>query len=202
MEHLLSITDEDLIHLERAYRICDMFHDFYQNEIMKEHNTLYMSDEYEDLNTAKSLIGKILNDNKDTDDEKIYTQSVVSIDVTRKKIGKAYRASSNLTDICLRLTGDDDAYKAAEMISNAFYLILNASYIPARGSQTEMNNVIALIDNINESISVINANSMVKDNEEAQNMINIINDVKKDLAPSNTDAQQLTIDDILKQNSE
>lgn len=156
MLFLSKLNQTELNALKQAYKIIDMFNDMITEEVIPKLNILFMSDDYQDLNTACAHIGGIIEKQEPA---QIYKQLLVTTKETRDALTNAYEACHL---VCENIRDDSDLSHAVAYLKSCFYIILNATYTTDTEIQDRMGNMFEICDHGLEALDTIEA---ISDND-------------------------------------
>ena len=131
------MDDEMLQKLEHVYDILNTFCELMDNEIIPKMQTMYMTPTYEDLTTAKGIVGQILDPDAQTHD-----CLMVSVPETRAALQKAYNDCQIMENMASLSSDEPTIWQ----LKSCFYSILNSTYNPEVSAQQRLENILSICE--------------------------------------------------------
>lgn len=113
------MTDLEREKLLKIYSIVETFKDCFENEVREKLQSLYMTDNFEDLNTACGLLGELI-------DTKNVVKLLITKPETRNMLKDAYEACTILDNNVEERA--EDLKRALAELKTCYYVILNSTY--------------------------------------------------------------------------
>jgi len=123
--------------LTRLYKIVDNFREFFANDVQTEMNTMFMTDDFEGLETACGLISSLM------DDPENRLQLMISTQETRNKLASAYQACCIVEE---NTKPDSDLGVMLTNLKACYYSLINFTYGEDKDAQTALNNILEIVE--------------------------------------------------------
>ena len=131
------MTDLEKAKLLKIYEIVETFKDCYEQEVRPKMQSLFMTSDYEDLNTARGMLGELI-------DEDIVAKLMVSKTETRNALRKAYEICTTLDNNVIDEA--EDLKRVLIELRTCYYVILNSTYDMDNPAQEVFNKTLEICE--------------------------------------------------------
>lgn len=136
--------------LNRLYKIVDNFREFFATDVQTEMNTMFMTDDFEGLETACGLISSLMENPENR------LQLMINNPETRNKLAAAYQACCIVEE---NMKPDTDLSVIIANLKACFYSIINFTYGEDKDAQTAFNNILEIVEYGEEILNTISSKS-------------------------------------------
>ena len=173
------MTDLEKEQLQHVYMIVEQFADIFENDVISKLQTLYLTDEFEDLHTALGMIGDLI-------DNMTYKHLLITKSETRQKLQAYYKQITYILKAHVNSKSTENKYQENEKqdlesliltIQNCIYMMINFTYNDEKPVNEAINNIMELY----ETVSAISQRIVTKIDNDAKSIIYNDTDLKNKL---------------------